>query len=443
MKELITTLVNGKLNLQSSAVLKKAIAAVKTPYTMIYLNSNPVEWAPYSQERMLKIAKDTGAALTYSDRLKSINGEIKPWPVTDYQFGSVREDFDFGAVWLCSTEIIREIVSDEDEDDLKYAALYDLRLRISEFHIITHVKEFLYTELDADSRKSGEKLFDYVNPKNREVQAEMEACFLEHLRKDGALLEPVFKAVDFESEKFPLEASVIIPVKNREKTIEEAVKSALGQKTDFAFNVIVVDNHSSDNTTKILSRLAEENRNLVHIIPDYRHLEIGGCWNEAIMDARCGRFAVQLDSDDLYIDDRTLQKIINAFYEQKTAMIIGSYKLVDFNLKEIPPGIIDHREWTPENGRNNALRINGLGAPRAFYTPIIREIKFPNVSYGEDYAVCLAVSRNYQIGRIYEPLYLCRRWDGNSDSNPDVALLNARNAYKDSLRCMEIDARIV
>jgi len=441
MEKLTSSLVNGKVNLQNSGSLKRAIRAVKTPFVFVYLNANPLEWGLYGEERMLRVAQNTGAGIVYADRYKILNGERKPFPVIDYQSGSYRDDFDFGSVWLCRTEALKNVL-DVLESGLKYAALYDLRLKIDSFYNIFHINEFLYTELESDNRKSGEKLFDYVNPKNREVQIEMEKVCTKKLKFDKAYLKPVFKKPDFSDQKFPVEASVVIPVRNREKTIEDAVKSALQQKTDFKFNVIVVDNHSTDKTTEILKKIAAENANLVHIIPTRNDLGIGGCWNMAIMDSRCGRFAVQLDSDDLYIDDKVLSKIVNAFYEQKTAMVIGSYKLVNFKLEEIPPGLIDHREWTPENGRNNAMRINGLGAPRAFYTPVLREIKFPNTSYGEDYALCLAISRNYQIGRIYEPLYLCRRWEDNSDGDLDIAKLNAHNLYKDSIRSIELLARI-
>ena len=156
------------------------------------------------------------------------------------------------------------------------------------------------------------------------------------------------------------------------------------------------------------------------------------------MDEHCGRFAIQLDSDDLYINHHVLQRIVDTFHEHQCAMVIGSYKMVNFKLEEIPPGIIDHKEWTPDNGRNNALRVNGLGAPRAFYTPLLRQIRIPNVSYGEDYATALAISREY---RIYEPLYLCRRWEGNSDADLNIQRVNANNYYKDKIRMIEILAR--
>jgi len=440
MKTTVSHIKNGELNLTQSEILKEIVANLETDYTFIYLHSNPIEWGEYAIERMLQVALDTNAGMVYSDRYKIKNGKTEIHPVLDYQEGSLRDDFDFGAVLLYKTSVLKQAISRIDKK-YQYAVLYAVRLLVSQLAKIVHLNEYLYCEMEKDFRLSGEKQFDYVDPKNREVQIEMEAVCTSHLADLGAKLNPVFKAVDFADTSFPVEASVIIPVRNREKTIEEAVQSALMQKTNFPFNVIVVDNHSTDNTTSILRKLASEDKRLIHITPKRSDLGIGGCWNEAIMSLHCGKFAVQLDSDDLYWGEQVLAKIVQAFYEQKTAMIIGAYKMVNFKLEEIPPGIIEHREWTPENGRNNALRINGLGAPRAFYTPIIREIKFPNTSYGEDYAVGLAISRNYQIGRIYEPLYLCRRWDENSDASLDVNKLNAYNHYKDSLRTQELWAR--
>jgi len=321
------------------------------------------------------------------------------------------------------------------------AALYDLRLKISKYKSLYHLREYLYTEEETDSRKSGEKLFDYVNPKNRQVQIEMEQACTQYLKDTGGWLKPEFSEIEFTSEIFPVEATVVIPVRNREKTIEDAVRSVLIQKTKFPFNLIVVDNHSTDKTTEILQKIAAGDKRLIHVIPQRNDLGIGGCWNVAIMHPQCGKFAIQLDSDDMYIDENTIQTVVDAFYEQNCAMIVGTYKMVNFHLEEIPPGIIDHKEWTPDNGRNNALRINGLGAPRAFYTPVLREIKIPNTSYGEDYAVGLAISRNYRIGRIYHPVYLCRRWDDNSDAANDVVKTNAHNCYKDSIRTIELLAR--
>jgi glycosyltransferase involved in cell wall biosynthesis len=319
--------------------------------------------------------------------------------------------------------------------------MYDLRLKLSLQGEIMRLAEFLYTEVEMDTRASGDKMFDYVNPANRAVQIEMEKACTQYLKDAGAYLEPKFEDIDFTECDFPVEASVIIPVRNRVRTIADAVKSVLMQKTSFPFNLIVVDNLSTDGTTEILKELAATDDRLVHIIPEREDLGIGGCWNRAIMDARCGKFAVQLDSDDLYIDENTLQKVVDAFYEQKCGAVIGSYKIVNFQLEMLPPGIIDHREWTPDNGRNNGLRINGFGAPRAFYTPMLRSIKLPNTSYGEDYAVVLSISRKYQIGRIYEPLYLCRRWEDNSDGNLSIEKENSNNLFKDRVRTIEFLAR--
>jgi glycosyltransferase involved in cell wall biosynthesis len=327
------------------------------------------------------------------------------------------------------------------ENNFLHAGMYDLRLKISQFHKLIHIPELLYTEIEPDIRKTGEKQFDYVDPRNRAVQIEMEAACTDHLKRVKAWLQPVFKSIGFESQHFEYEASVIIPVKNRVKTIGDAVKSVLSLDAPFPFNLIIIDNYSSDGTTELIETFAKADKRVVHIIPERKDLGIGGCWNEGIFHDKCGKFAIQLDSDDLYIDNSVIKKIVDAFYKQQCAMVIGSYKMVNFNLEDIPPGLIDHREWSPENGRNNALRINGLGAPRAFYTPVFRTIRVPNVSYGEDYAVGLAISRHYQIGRIYEPLYLCRRWDENSDAALDVNKSNAHNLYKDKIRTIELFAR--
>jgi glycosyltransferase involved in cell wall biosynthesis len=328
------------------------------------------------------------------------------------------------------------------EADYQYAGLYDLRLKVSQNNRLFRLPEFLYTEMETDTRRSGEKIFDYVDPKNRDVQVEMEQACTAHLKDIGGWLAPSFDPIAFDEGDFPVEASVVIPVRNRAKTIEDAVRSVLDQQTSFSFNLIVVDNHSTDGTSDILGKLASEDSRLIHLVPERTDLGIGGCWNMAISHEQCGKFAVQLDSDDLYAGDDTLQTIVNAFYEQNCAMVIGSYRMVNFQLEEIPPGIIDHKEWTPENGRNNALRINGLGAPRAFYTPVLRCIRVPNVSYGEDYAVGLSISRNYQIGRIYDPIYMVRRWEDNSDASLDVVKMNNHNFYKDRVRTMELWARI-
>jgi hypothetical protein len=369
------------------------------------------------------------------------DGQRTPHPVTDYQLGSVRDDFNFGSVLLFDAAALNRSAPDIASTNYTFAGLYALRLAVSRLSFVMRIPEFLYSKIESDTRKTGEKQHDYVDPRNRAVQIEMEKAATIHLKKIGAHLEPNFRSIDLDEQKFDVEASVIIPVKNRAKTVSDAVTSVLKQKTTFPFNCIVIDNHSSDGTTEALRDFAAKDSRLIHVTPDRDDLGIGGCWNQGVHHANCGRFSVQLDSDDLYKDETTLQKIVDLFRKEKCAMVIGSYQMTNFKLEEIPPGVIDHKEWTPDNGRNNALRINGLGAPRAFYTPLLRKIKVPNVSYGEDYGVALAISRDYQIGRIYEPLYLCRRWEGNSDADLDIAKTNTYNAYKDRLRTFEIIAR--
>lgn len=391
--------------------------------------------------RMARIAADSGAAMVYSDyRVTTLSGETKQVPTIDCFKGSLRDDFDFGPLVMVDTRRLREACGSIDAD-YRYAGMYAVRLALSRLAGIVHIPETLYTAVETDTRSSGEKQFDYVDPRNRARQLEMEDACTVHLKKIGAYLEPHFKDADYSGD-FPVEASVIIPVRNRVSTIADAVESALSQTADFKYNVIVIDNHSTDGTTDVLRGLADKYVNLKVIIPSFSDLGIGGCWNEGVNSAHCGRFAVQLDSDDLYKNADTLQRIVDTFRKENCGMVIGSYELTDFNLNPLPPGLIDHREWTDDNGRNNALRINGLGAPRAFVTNLLREIRVPNTSYGEDYALGLAISRDYRIGRIYDSLYLCRRWEGNSDSNLDIARVNANNLYKDCLRTWEVEARI-
>lgn len=424
----------------TSAVRKMALMS-NSEYVLIYSKPHPLDLGKHALLRMIDVCRNTSAGMVYSDYLENKNDQMSPHPVIDYQEGSLRDDFNFGSVILYRDSVFQYACKKMNRD-YKYAGLYDLRLRISERLSIMHLPEMLYTETESDTRKSGEKQFDYVDPKNRDVQIEMEDACTEHLKRINGWLRPEFRDISFDTDDFEYEASVIIPVKNRAKTISDAIKSVLDQKTKFPFNLIVIDNHSTDGTTDIVSSFAKEDDRLIHVIPERKDLGIGGCWNEGIFHEKCGKFAVQLDSDDLYIDRNVVRRIVKTFYDQKCAMVIGSYKMVNFNLEDLPPGVIDHREWTPENGRNNALRINGLGAPRAFYTPVIRNIGVPNVSYGEDYAVGLAVSRHYQIGRIYEPLYLCRRWEDNTDASLDVNKTNIHNLYKDRLRTIELLARI-
>ena len=437
----VITLKNESDKLQQTAVWKSISNQLSTEYTMILMCPQQIRFGSYALERMMQVMDDTSAGLLYADCYKIKDGKRKLHPFIDYTKGSLRDDFDFGSVLMYCSYALTEAIEQMDVD-YKYAALYDLRLTVSLTRLIFHLPEPLYTESEIDNRSSGEKQFDYVDPKNRDVQIEMEQACTSHLKVLHGWLKPEFDEIQFTDEKFPVEATVVIPVRNREKTIKDAVLSVLSQKTDFPFNIIVVDNHSTDETTAILKNLSEIDSRLIHVIPLHDDMGIGGCWNEAIMHPLCGKFAVQLDSDDLYVDEHVLTKIVKAFYEQHCAMVIGTYRMVDFNLNPIPPGIIDHKEWTPENGRNNALRINGLGAPRAFYTPVLREIKLPDTSYGEDYAIGLAISRNYQIGRIYEPLYLCRRWEDNSDASLDIERINKYNLYKDKIRTLELAARI-
>ena len=448
--------------LESSNTITSIAENTDADYVIICTKTTPIKWGLYALERFLRTADDTGAVMIYSDHYSMVKdeslsqdgtsavGKLEKHPVIDYQEGSLRDDFDFGSLWLIKSQCLRDYAAQTDRVDYLYAGLYDLRLYLSRVGEIFHLNEYLYTENELDTRKSGEKQFDYVNPRNREVQVEMERACTQHLEKVGALIDTsYYRLPDFNEQDFEYEASVVIPVFNREKTIADAVKSALSQKANFKFNVIVVNNHSTDKTGEILSRIAHEMEEkndkqagrLIQIVPERRDLGIGGCWNVAINSDHCGKFAVQLDSDDLYSSPKTLQKIVDAFYKQKAAMMIGSYRMCDFDLNTLPPGLIDHKEWTEDNGCNNALRINGLGAPRAFFTPLVRQIQFPNTSYGEDYALGLAFSRRYRIGRIYDELYLCRRWGGNSDAALSIDRVNANNLYKDRLRTMELKAR--
>lgn len=420
------------LNFGSSNVMNDIIGNTNTEFVL--LTTNDVEWVDNGLERMVQTMEALPqTAMLYSDCWK--DGVLTP--TADYQNGSVRDDFNFGSAMLLRSSALKEITLPK----LKYAALYFLRLHLSINYDITRLNEPLYMVSENDTRLSGAKNFDYVNPRNREVQIEMEHAFTLYAKRINAFLQPSFRSIDLKEGSFKCEASVVIPVRNRERTIEDAVRSVFRQQTQFAFNILVVDNHSTDNTSAILENLAKEDSRLIHIIPESHTLGIGGCWNRAIDDTRCGRFAVQLDSDDLYEDEHVLQTIVDAFYEQNCGMLVGSYTITDGNMNPIPPGLIDHREWTDENGRNNALRINGLGAPRAFFTPLLRSIHFPNTSYGEDYAMGLRISREYRIGRIYKSLYLCRRWEGNSDAALSVERVNANNAYKDKLRTIELAAR--
>ena len=423
-----------------SETIRRIAAESNADYALVYTKTTTLELGYMALERLLQIAQDTEAGLVYADHYQVKGGELVKAPVIDYQKGSLRDDFDFGSVLFFDAAALKESVQRMTET-YQHAGLYDLRLKLSQRYALVHANEYLYSEVEEDNRKSGEKQFDYVDPRNRDRQIEMEKACTQHLKEIGGYLEPHFKDIDFNQGEFEVEASVIIPVRNRAATIGAAIESVLKQQTKFKFNLIVIDNHSTDGTTEAIDAFKADGR-VVHLVPERNDLGIGGCWNYGVNSKHCGKFAVQLDSDDLYKDEHTLQTIVDAFYEQKCAMVIGSYMMTDFDLNELPPGVIDHKEWTPDNGRNNALRINGLGAPRAFYTPVLRSISLPNTSYGEDYAMGLNISRHYQIGRIYDVLYLCRRWGGNSDAALSIEKVNANNLYKDRIRTWELEARI-
>ena len=437
------TILSG-VSLRSTETLKSIADAVREKFVLLYTKDKPLEMGMFALDRIISIAEDTGADMLYADHYTVMEGEDGvarrfKHPLIDCQKGALRDDFDFGSVLVFRTRSFKRAVRAMTQD-YEWGALYDLRLRMKN---IVHINEYLYAEIETDGRKSGEKQFDYVDPKNRAVQIEMEAICTEHLKRIGAYLPPSFKDPDMEefgNHEFPVTATVVIPVFNRVRTVRDAVMSALSQKCDFPFNVIVVDNHSSDGTKELLDEI--EDARLIHVIPVKHDLGIGGCWNLAVHHELCGEYAVQLDSDDVYSGPDTLQKVVDAFRQQKCAMVVGTYQMTDFDMNPIPPGIIDHREWTEDNGRNNALRVNGLGAPRAFWTPLLRTINLPDTSYGEDYALGLRISREYRIGRIYDVLYCCRRWEGNSDAALDIEKVNTNNLYKDRIRTWELEARM-
>ena len=430
-------------DLFSGRGINQIVDAATSDYLLLILPGEQVEFAQRAIERFLSVAKDSGAGLVYSDFTERSDGATIDHPLIDYQLGSIRDNFDLGATNLLSKAAVESAVHRHGrvDEQLNWAALYDLRLKISVDSSLLRIPELLYTRISRDSRTSDKRQFDYVDPRRRDYQLEMEQVATEHLKRIGAYLPPAFRTLSRTRERFHVRTSIVIPVRNRERTIEDAVKSALSQRASFDFNVVVVDNHSTDRTTEILARMAAKDSRLIHVKPERFDLGIGGCWNEAIYNSNCGEYAVQLDSDDLYVDDRVLERMMAKLDEGPYAMVIGSYSIVNFDLKELPLGLIDHREWTRENGRNNALRINGLGAPRAFYVPVLRQMGFPNVSYGEDYAVALRISREYEIGRIYEPIYFARRWEGNSDAALPLAVANRYDTYKDRLRTTEILAR--
>lgn len=420
---------------------KQIALYANTPFTLICTQVQDLEFGYMALERMCDYLSAPQCSMVYADHYKTIKGERTPHPVIDYQLGSVRDDFDFGSLLMFRTDYLKRAINEiEAEKEYQHSALYALRLALSRYGELTHIREFLYTETEIDLRKSGEKQFDYVDPRNRQVQIEREEVFTRHLKKIGAYLKPGMMTVDLKEGEFSHEASIIIPVRNRARTINNAIRSVLEQETSFPFNLIIIDNHSTDGTSEIIEQYKNDNR-VIHLIPERTDLGIGGCWNLGINHPQCGRFAIQLDSDDLYSSPHTVQTIVDKFYKEQCAMVIGSYRMTDFTLQTLPPGVIDHKEWTDENGHNNALRINGLGAPRAFFTPLLRKIRVPNTSYGEDYALGFAFSRQYRIGRIYDVLYLCRRWEGNSDAALSIEKINQNNNYKDSLRTLEIKLR--
>ena len=428
----------------STKAIREIAQQAQTPYTMICLKPH-IEWVYLGQERMVQVMEMTGATMVYADHFA--NGQQAP--VIDYQIGALRDDFDFGSVLLWDTANLQALVAQMDTD-YEFAGLYDLRLRASQVFsdqpsAISHIPEFLYYEIEEDTRKSGEKLFDYVDPRNRQVQIEMEQCVTAHLKRIGAYLAPgKYEPLPKADDTYPVTASVIIPCKNRARTIGDAIQSALSQKVraPYSFNVIVVDDNSTDGTAEKISEISRQNSDLIYIAQDKTWHAIGGNWNVAIHDPRCGKYAIQLDSDDTYFDETTVQQFIDAFESGKYGMVIGTYQLTNMAGEILPPGVIDHREWTDDNGRNNALRINGLGAPRGFYVPLLRTINYPTTKYGEDYAVGLRISRDWPIGRIYNVLYNCRRWEDNSDANCDVVAMNRNNWYKDRLRTWELQSRL-
>lgn len=426
------------MNIYNFNGIKALQQSAEGEYIAVITKPVEIELGQNTLQRLEYVARATGAGMVYCNyRRLNPDGTLESVPTIEYQEGSLRDDFDFGPLWVVSVEALKSV----SVSNLKFAELYDFRLKLSQKYRIFHLSEFLYTQKAA---ASGDNQFSYVDPKNRAVQIEMEQVVTEHLKAVGAYIPSGnHKLIDFKESdgKFNVEASVIIPVRNRVKTVADAVNSVLSQKADFKFNVIVIDNHSTDGTSDILDSLAKSDSRVVHLIPDSDELGIGGCWNYGVNSDYCGRFAVQLDSDDVYQDANVLQTIVDEFYSQKCAMLVGSYTLTDFNMNILPPGLIDHKEWTDENGHNNALRINGLGAPRAFYTPVLRELQLPNTSYGEDYAMGIRISREWRIGRIFKSLYLCRRWDGNSDAALSIDKTNANNFYKDQLRTIELIAR--
>lgn len=432
--------------LRSSAAVIEVLGWFETTNAshLLWLFSSRVDLAAVGLRRLASVAADTQAGILYSDYFdQQADGSAVLHPLVDYQPGSLRDDFDFGQLVMLNRAAVSGLAASMESDAVStdFGGWYDLRLRAAERGSVVHLSEPAYTVPTIVEKAGGEAHFNYVDPRNRDYQIEMERIATAHLKRISAWLQPPTNRLVADGSNFVVEASVVIPVRNRVRTVADAVTSALSQETDFSFNVIVVDNHSTDGTSMVLAEIAAKDAHLVHLVPARNDLGIGGCWNEAIYSEHCGRYAVQLDSDDLYASPDALSRIVAEFKRGQYAAVIGSYTIVDFELKQIPPGLIDHREWTDENGHNNALRIAGLGAPRAFHVPTLRAIGFPNVSFGEDYAVALRLSRQYPLGRIYDSLYWCRRWEGNTDHALPLETRNRYAAYKDRLRSIEIAAR--
>lgn len=428
-----------------SALREDLLNSSLDKYALVSLTDRELQLDAHCEMRMRQCADDLDACLVFGGyRLIEPDGSLTDHPGVEYQPGSIRDDFDFGGLVLLNVADVIGAVNDLDPADLQApdGGWYALRLSLGTAHMIAFVPELLYTMPRVDLRLSGQKQHDYVDPRNRLYQKAMKKTLIRHLEKIGGLTGK--KAdVDLYDYDFPVEVSVVIPVRNRVSTIADAVRSALSQVLPKPFNVIVVDNGSTDGTSRLLDDLAATDSRLIVLRPSPdEHLGIGGCWNKAVTSPYAGRFVVQLDSDDVYNGTDVLAQILVCFYANDCAAVVGSYIMTDFELNPIPPGLIDHSEWTNRYGADNALRLNGFGAPRAFFTPVLRQFLFPNVSYGEDYAVLLRISREYKIGRIYDPLYNCRRWPGNSDANLSVEKVNEYNFYKDFVRSAELLARI-
>lgn len=426
---------------QQVADLLKQLTQAAARWALLMLQPGEVELTPQEVRRMIAVLRDVERPMLYSDFRQ--HGDR--CQCIDYQEGSLRDDFDFGPVVLIDVPAVNASLANANQwVDCRFSAWYQLRLQCcgSAHNLPFHLNEYLYTFLPLSQDVASQ--FDYVNPRNREEQIEHEAVLTRWMETRGCKIDyrQLLNATPLCKEEGRPVASIVIPVFNRVRTILDAVHSALSQQTSFDFNVLVVDNHSTDGTTEALSQLAETESRLVHIIPEEQTLLIGGCWNKAVSHPKCGAFVVQLDSDDIYSRPDTLQLVVDAFEQQNCMAVVGSYRLTDFDLNQLPPGVIDHREWTPENGMNNALRINGFDAPRAFRRELLEQYPLPNTSYGEDYAAMLRISRQYRLGRIYESLYDCRRWSGNSDAALTREQINRNNLYKDRVRTIELTARL-